>query len=164
MNYNFSPEKGIIRDKVTGDRCLIITRTQMQQIFERLVDIFQSGAQVIITEAFKAAGERYVTESSNALKSDPVMFLKVTLERFAEAGLGKTEIIHVDPKEGELTFRVYNNFFAEICSGNSTYCNCVAAFASGIYKQILNKKPYVKETKCIEEGDAYCEWYIKPTE
>jgi hypothetical protein len=62
MNYRFDAEKGIICDEVTGDRCFIITKSRLLQIIQRLKDLFQSGANVIILEAFKAAGERFVDE------------------------------------------------------------------------------------------------------
>ena len=162
MEYEFDEKNGVIYDKVTGDRCVIITKARMKDIISRLTDIFQSGAQVIVTEAFKAAGERYVDEVPEQAKANQAMFLKTAVQRFTDAGLGKIEVAQFKPETAELTFRVWNNFFAEIHNEESTYCNCVAAFASGIYKQITLKTPEIKETKCSEKGDPYCEWHIKP--
>jgi len=162
MKYHFDAEKGIIRDKVTGDRCVIITKGRMKDVIERLTDLFQSGANVIITEAFKAAGERYATDVPEEARTDQALFLKTAVERFTDAGLGKIEVVKLKMETAELTFRVWNNFFAEMHNEESTYCNCVAAFASGIYKSITGKTPEITETKCIGKGDPYCEWRIKP--
>lgn len=162
MDYQFDEENGVIYDKVTGDRCIIITKARMKDIIARLTDLFQSGAQVIVAEAFKAAGERFVTEVPEQAKADQVMFLKTAVQRFTDAGLGKIEVAQFKPETTELTFKVWNNFFAEIHNEESTYCNCVGAFAGGIYKQITLKTPEIKETKCIGRGDPYCEWRIKP--
>jgi predicted hydrocarbon binding protein len=162
MEYEFDEKNGIIHDKVTGDRCIIITKARMEDIIARLTGIFQSGAQVIVTEAFKAAGERFVDEVPEQAKADQAMFLKKAVQRFTDAGLGKIEVAQLNPETTELTFRVWNNFFAEIHNEEATYCNCVAAFAGGIYKQITQKTPEIKETKCIGKGDTYCEWRIKP--
>jgi len=162
MEYEFDEKNGVIYDKVTGDRCIIITKARMKDIIARLTDLFQSGAQVIVTEAFKAAGERFVTEVPEQAKAEQALFLKTAVQRFTDAGLGKIEVAQFKPETTELTFRVWNNFFAEIHNEESTYCNCVGAFAGGIYKQITLKTPEIKETKCIGKGDPYCEWRIKP--
>jgi predicted hydrocarbon binding protein len=162
MEYQFDEENGVIRDKVTGDRCVIITRARMEQIFSRLSDLFQSGAQVIITEACKAAGERYVAEVPAETKADPVLFLKTAVKRFTDAGLGRIEIVEFKPEEAELTFRIWNNFFAEMHNEEPTYCNCVEAFVSGMYERIIFKTPKIKKTRCIGKGDPYCEWHLAP--
>jgi hypothetical protein len=33
---------------------------------------------------------------------------------------------------------------------------------SGIYAQIMRKTPKVKKTKCVANGDPYCEWHMPP--
>jgi predicted hydrocarbon binding protein len=162
MDYNIDQENGVIRDKVTGDRCLIITKARMAQILSRLTEIFQSGAQVIIMEAFKATGERYVTEVRDEKKADSPMFLATAVQRFTDAGLGRIDIVEFKPEPPELKFRLWNNFFAEIPNGESTYCNCVEAFVTGMYKGFLGKTPKIKETKCIGKNDPYCEWHLTP--
>lgn len=164
MKYHFDPEKGVIYDEVTGDRCFIITKSRLLQIIERLTDLFQSGAQVIIAKAFKAAGERYASEVPEEGRVDQVMFLKTSVQRFTDAGLGKIEIVEFKPKTIEVTFRIWNNFFAEMHNGEATYCHGVAAFVSGMYKRIVGKTPEIIETKCSGKGDAYCEWHVKPAE
>jgi predicted hydrocarbon binding protein len=162
MEYEFDEKNGVIYDKVTGDRCIIITKARLQQILSRLSDLFQSGAQVIITEACKAAGERYVTEVPKKAKADVSLFLKTAVQRFTEAGLGKIEVVQFKPETAELTFRIWNNFFAEMSNEESTYCNCVEAFVNGIYKQIMHIAPETKKTKCVGKGDPYCEWHFAP--
>jgi predicted hydrocarbon binding protein len=163
MEYEFDEKNGVIHDKVTGDRCIILTKARMHQILLRLTDLFQSGAQVIVTEASKAAGENYATKVPKQTQADTMLFLKTAVQRFTDAGLGKLEIVQVKPETAELQFRIWNNFFAEMRNEDATtYCNVVGAFVSGMYKQITSKKPEIKETKCIGKGDAYCEWHIKP--
>lgn len=162
MKYEFDEKKGVIYDKVTGDRCIIITKSRMHQILSRLTDLFQSGAQVIIAESFKAAGERFAAEVPKETQADAALFLKTAVQRFTDAGLGKIEVVRFKPETPELTFRIWNSFFAEIRNGESTYCNVLGAFVRGMYKRITLKNPEIKENKCIGKGDAYCEWHIKP--
>jgi predicted hydrocarbon binding protein len=165
MEYEFDEEKGLIYDKVTGDRCIILTKARMHQIISRLTNLFQSGAQVIIGETCKAAGESFAEKVPKQTQADAALFLKTAVQRFTDAGLGKIEVTYLDPEKAELTLRIWNNFFAEIRNDNeTTYCNIVMAFVSGIYKRIMGKKADVTETKCIGNGDAFCEWQIKPAE
>jgi hypothetical protein len=55
MQFEFDAETGVIKDKVTGERCIIITQTRVAEVCSRLSEIFQSGAKLIIFEAGKAA-------------------------------------------------------------------------------------------------------------
>ena len=62
MKYHFDLEKGIIYDEVTGDRCFILTKARLLQIIERLKDLFQSGAQVIVIEALRQQANATLTK------------------------------------------------------------------------------------------------------
>jgi predicted hydrocarbon binding protein len=161
MNFEFNEQAGTIKDKVTGERCIIITQSRMQEIFSRLSDIFQSGAMVIISEAYKATGERFIAEVPEEIKTDNALFLATLVQRFSDAGFGKIEIAEFKPENAELTFRIRNNFFAEIQNAEGKpYCSCVEGFACGMYKQIMRKTPKIQKTKCVANGDPYCEWQI----
>ena len=158
MAFEFDRQAGLIKDKITGERCIIITQARMQEIFSRLSEIFQSGANVIIYEAGKAAGKRFIREISGVTKTDKGIILKTAVQRFTDAGLGKIEVVDFNPERAEVKFRIWNNFFAEIRCEESTYCNCIEGFVSGMYEQIMLKTPKIKETKCVGKGDPYCEW------
>ena len=158
MQFKFDGQTGTIKDKVTGERCVIITQSRMQEIFSRLSDIFQSGAQVIFFEAGKAAGERFVEDTPEVMKADKRLFLETLIQRFMDAGLGKIEIVEFNLEEGEVKFRIWNNFFAELCPEESAYCNCVEGFVSGIYRKIIGESPNIQKTKCAANKQAYCEW------
>lgn len=134
----------------------------MAQILSTFTGVFDTEAQVIITGACKLAGERYVAEVVESKKTDPAQFLNVATQRFTNGGLGKIEIVEFNPETVEVKFRIWNNFFAEISNGESTYCNCVEAFVIGMYEGFLHKTPKIKETKCIAEKDPYCEWHLTP--
>jgi predicted hydrocarbon binding protein len=162
MEYNFDEENGIILDKATGDRCIILTKARMGEILTRITDIFQSSAQVIINEICKSAGERYVDEVIVEKKSSAIEFLTLGVQRFTDAGYGRVEVVEFKPEPVEVTLRLWDNFFAEIPNGDSTFCSCVEAFLAGMYKGFLGKTPKIKETKCKGKKDPYCEWHISP--
>ena len=164
MKFEFNEQTGVIKDKVTGERCIIITQSRMQEIFSRLSAIFKSGALVILSEAYKATGERFIAEVPEEMKADNALFLETLVQRFSEAGFGKIEIAEFKPGKAELTFRIWNNFFAEIqTEEGKTYCSCVEGFACGMYKQIMRKTPTIEKTRCVAKGDPYCEWQMIST-
>jgi hypothetical protein len=112
MQFEFDGQTGVIKDKVTGERCIIVTQARIQEIFSRLSELFQSGSKGIIFEASKAVGERFVKEASEVTKGDKQLLLNTTVQRFTDAGLGKTEIVELDLEEAEVKFRIWNNFFS----------------------------------------------------
>jgi len=161
LQFEFNAEGGVIKDKVTGERCVILTQTRMQDILSRLSEIFQSGAKVIIFEASKAAGERFAKDVPETAKAYSQQLLNTTARRFTEAGLGKIEITDFNLAEGSVKFRIWNNFFAEIKNKEEeTYCTCIEGFVVGMYEQIMGKTPELKKTKCIANEDPYCEWHV----
>lgn len=157
MTFKFDSEKGVIIDEATGERCLIFPKARMEQIFSRLAELFQSGAQVIIVEACKAAGKWYVNELSEKIRADKGEFMKTAIQRFTGAGLGRIEMVEFKPDKAKFRFRIWNNFFAEMRNDDATYCNVVEAYVSGVYEQLLQKTPKITKTACIDKGDAYCE-------
>ncbi|HLC00063.1 MAG TPA: hypothetical protein VJL33_01915 [Candidatus Bathyarchaeia archaeon] len=62
-----------------------------------------------------------------------------------------------------MKFRIWNNFFAEMRNDETTYCNVVEAYVSGVYEQLLLKSPKIIKAACIDKGDAYCEWQMTPS-
>lgn len=162
MEFEFDAENGVIIDKATGERCVIFPKSRVEQIFQRLTDLFQSGAQVIITEGFKAAGKWYVNEMPEEKRRDKAQFLKTAVQRLMDAGLGKIEVAEFNPETAEVKLRIWNNFFAQMHNEGETYCNCVEAYINSVYEQLTLKTPETKKTKCIGKNDPYCEWHISP--
>ena len=161
MEFSFDEENGVIIDKATGERCLILPKARLEQIFTRLTDLFQSGAQVIITEAFKAAGKWYVNEMPKGAKTNKAEFLKAAVQRFMDGGVGRIEIVAFKPETAEVQFRIWNNLFAEMYHEDSTYCNCVEAYVSGVYEELIGVPPKTLKTKCLGKNDPYCEWRFR---
>jgi predicted hydrocarbon binding protein len=161
MDFTFDEETGVIVDKATDDRCIIFAKARLEQIFLRLNELFQSGAQVIIAESFRAAGKWFINEIPKEAKADLPKFLDKAIVRFKDGGLGRIEIVKLDLEKSEITFRIWNNLFAEMFQDDSTYCYCVEAYVSGIFEQLIGVAPEIAKTKCLGKGDMYCEWTMK---
>jgi predicted hydrocarbon binding protein len=162
MEYLLDEDNGIILDKVTRDRCIILTRARMIQILSTLTQVFGAVSTPIINASFLFAGKNYVNEVVECNKTNTNEFLSRAVQRFINAGFGKIELTEFNPESGEATFRIWNNFFAEIRNDNGTHCDCVEAFVEGMYNEFFKTKVKIKETKCIGKGDPYCEWQLQP--
>jgi predicted hydrocarbon binding protein len=162
VNYVFDEEKGIIRDKTTGERFIMVSKTRTEDIFGRLSEIFQSGIEVLLGESSRTAGKHIADLTEEETKADINRLLNDYSKKFAQVGFGKIEICKLKPEKAEIGFRVRNNFFAEIREGESTYCSYIGGLVSGIYEAVLHKTPSVKEVKCIGNGDPYCEFQLAP--
>jgi len=162
VNYEFDEENGIIRDKLTGERYILVSKTRTEDIFGRLSQIFKSGIEVLLNESSRTAGKHIADLTNEETKDNIQRLVSEYSKKFAQVGFGKIEICELKPEESAISFRVWNNFFAEVRNGESTYCSYIAGLVSGIYEAILHKAPSVKEVKCIGNGDPYCEFHLTP--
>ena len=162
VHYAFDEENGIIRDKLTGERYVLVSKTRTEDIFGRLSQIFKSGIEVLLQESSRTAGKHIADLTGEEVKADIERLLNEYSKKFAQVGFGKIEFCEFKPEEAEVRFRVWNNFFAEVRDGESTYCSYIGGLVSGIYEALLHKAPNVKELKCIGNGDPYCEFQLTP--
>ena len=160
VNYDFDEDKGIIRDKLTGERCFIVYNAAMQSIFDRLSKIFSSGIDFLLQESSRAASESLATSFGKEPKIDLKPLLSAYTQRFAQVGLGRLEVCELNWEKARAKVRVWNNIFAEMRHEESTYCSYMAGLVSGLYESFLHTAPLVKETKCIGKGDPYCEFLL----
>ena len=161
-DYDFDEDNGIIRDKLTWERCFIVSVTRAQDIFRRLAEIFKSGIDVLLLEASRSAGKHIVDVTRKDTKTDVNLVLSEYAKKFAHVGFGRIEVCELEPRKAKIRFRVWNNVFAEIRDGESTYCKYVEGLVSGVYERLLHKTPKVRELKCIGKGDSYCEFLLTP--
>ena len=161
VSYEFDEESGIIKEKSTGERYIMVSKTRAEEIFGTLSQIFKSGIEVLLRESSQSVGEHVSDLIGEDAEVEINRLLDEYAQKFAQVGFGKIEFIEKKPEEFELRFRVWNNFFAEIGDGKSTYCGYIGGLFSGICKKIHKKVPSIKEVKCIANGDLYCEFHLK---
>jgi len=159
-NYKFDEDNGIIIDELTGERVFIVSKTRIEDIFKRLSQIFKSGIEVLLLESSRTAGKHIADLTGEKAKTDIKRLLGEYINKFAQVGFGRVEVCEFEPKEARIRFRVWNNFFAEIRDGKSTYCSYIAGLVSGLYEGLLHETPSVKEVKCIGKGERYCEFLL----
>jgi predicted hydrocarbon binding protein len=159
-NFDFDEDNGIIRDKSTGERCLIVYKKGAETIFTVLSRIFSSGIDFLLLESSRATGRHIVGSVGKEEKTNIRLLVSAYTKRFAQVGFGRIEVCEFEPEKGRIGLRVWNNLFAEMRHEESTYCNYVAGLISGLYEGVLHRTPMVKEVKCIGNGDPYCEFLL----
>jgi len=160
LEFAFDEENGVISDKVMYEGCFLLPKARLEQIFKKLTEPFQPGAQVIIAEAFKVEGKWYINEIPEHAKTDLSAFLASTVPRFKESGAGRIEIVDFNPKKSELQFRIWNNIFVEMYHYDLTCCFGVEAYVGGLLEELTGIAPVIHKTKWLGKGDPYCESHL----
>ena len=160
MNFKFDEDNGIVRDELTGERCLVVYEKGLESVFKGLSEIFKGGIEVLLLESSRSAGLQLVNSMGKKAKIDIKRSLNAYTKRFAQVGFGRAEICEFERERGTMRIRVWNNIFAEMRHGKSTYCDYLAGLFSGIYEGLFQISPKVKEVKCIGHGDPYCEFLL----
>ena len=159
-NYEFDEKSGVIRDKLTGERCILVYQGGLESVFKGLSKIFKSGIEVLLLESSRESGKHMVESTRKGVQTDLKSSMDTYAKRFAQLGMGRLEISELMPGKGSVTVRVWNNIFAEMRDKESTYCSYITGLLSGIYEALLHASPKVEETKCIGHGDQYCEFHL----
>lgn len=160
VNYDFDEDNGIIRDKSTGERCFIVYKKGMESIFKALSQVFSSGIELLLWESSRAAGKNMLHSIGKESREQIKPLLNAYTKRFAQVGFGRIEVCEFEPEKARVRLRVWNNPFAEMRHEKSTYCSYVAGLVSDLYEGVFHTTPMVKETKCIGNGDPYCEFLL----
>ena len=159
-NFKFDEDNGIVRDELSGERCIVVYEKGLESVFKALSKIFKSGIEVLLLESSRSAGLELVNSLGKKARTDVKRSLNAYTKRFAQNGFGRVEICEFESQEGRMRVRVWNNIFAELHHGKLTYCDYIAGLFSGIYEGLLHISPGVKELKCVGHGDPYCEFLL----
>jgi predicted hydrocarbon binding protein len=159
LGFKSDGEAGTIIDEQTGERYIVVSKTRVQDIFERLSRIFKSGIEVLFEESSRTSA-KHIADLIGEEKVNNKLLLSTYARGFSQAGFGRIEVCEFKPEKAEMTIRVWNNFFAEIRNEKSTYCSYMAGLMSGLYEELLRVTPNVREVKCIGKGDPYCEFHL----
>jgi predicted hydrocarbon binding protein len=159
-NFEFDEDNGIIRDKSTGERCLLIYEKGLESVFKALSRIFKAGIEVLLEESSRESGKQLVDSLGKEAKTNIKSLMGGLTKRFAQVGFGRVEVSELEPERARMRVRVWNNIFAEMRYKESTYCTYVGGLLSGVYEGFLHACPKVEETKCIGRGDPYCEFLL----
>lgn len=113
-NFDFDEDNGIIRDKLTGERVLVVYQKGLESVFKGLSEIFKAGVEVLLLESSRASGRHIVDSTGKEAKTDIKSSLSLYTKRFSQVGFGRLEVSELKLEEARMTIRVWNNIFAEM--------------------------------------------------
>lgn len=145
--------------KFLGEDSVIIDLRMVGHMFNRLFEVFETGASVILYEmgyrAGKAAADAILKSGLEGLDA-----FKAIMALSIARGWCVPELIEWDEREPRLVIRLWDNFECKPIAGqrNRPNSHLVRGLIAGILEGLTGKKVKVKETKCIAKGDDYCEF------
>lgn len=147
---------------------IIISIPSFLKLERELFNIFGSGAADILKLSGEAAGgesAKRITHVEN-LEDD----VRTIFNSVSKWGFGKYELVDLDLDAGHVKFKLHNNplVIHNEKSGSGSMDQAVTnnhhfliGFYGGYFHMIFDGQVVCKETKCMNTGDAFCEFEVK---
>jgi predicted hydrocarbon binding protein len=136
----------------------IQTFVHLQKDAEKILGF--DGASVLLYEAGKKAGLRWINRFSKEWGLKDKKFIEAVQNFYAELGWGRFSV-EENNKNG-LVVRVENSFIAR-GYGNSeaAVCHFLRGYNAGLAEVLKGKGIDAEEVKCAAKGDDCCEFVMK---
>jgi predicted hydrocarbon binding protein len=148
-----------------GERCIILPTRTLTQIVRRILseDIAQSGS-AIYTAAYKSVRQEPTLLIQQIRAADPDNLLHGFCRFLKVLGLGDLEISR-DPTANEYTAILQKSPVAEAMKGFGAPVDFIhAGVMAAVLEELEGKPMECKETMCLAQGDAHCEFQITSKE
>ncbi len=165
--------KGFIADTASnpltigGDRAIIFRKPGYKGL---LADIrkFGPGIEAFLyylgVEAGLELGKKHKeTAKKLGIVNPEEIFRVISESMFNCVGFGLMETVEIRARPPYAIVRVHNCFECELGIGTGKpFSHLVRGMIAGVLTELLGVKMTATETKCIAEGDPYCEFEVKP--
>jgi predicted hydrocarbon binding protein len=140
-----------------GEPLMIFRRDAFNQMFDRLVEVFGSGASVMLMYEGVSIGESNSAELINRMGRDVVVRnMPKVIEILSASGWGKATLSMSE--EGTPIIRIDDCFECSSRLRNGPMCTFMKGVLLGSAKAILGPRTTCEETRCRFRGDGYCEF------
>jgi len=136
----------------------IETFVSLQKDAETILGL--EGASVLLYEAGKKAGLRWINRFSKEWGLKDKKFIEAVQNFYAELGWGRFSV--EEDNKNELVVRVKNSFIAR-GYGNSEVpvCHFLRGYNAGLAEVLKDKDIDAEEIRCIARGDDCCEFIMR---
>ncbi len=136
----------------------IETFVNLQKDAEKILGF--DGASVLLYEAGKKAGMRWINRFSKEWSLKDKKFIEAVQDFYAELGWGKFSV--EEDNKNELTIRVENSFIAR-GYGNSDVpvCHFLRGYNAGLAEVLKGNKIDAEEVECAAKEDYCCKFVMK---
>ena len=150
--------------KVANERVIIFRKPLYEALFSGIREEFGSAGEVFLYYMGLESGSKVFEDYRKISGSTDFGTLSSMACAFAfNMGWGVFKLQELNLKKKTLKIRIYDNF--ECASGKGTgkpYSHFLRGVAAGLYLHFFKRTGTVEETKCIAQGDSFCEFLIKP--
>jgi predicted hydrocarbon binding protein len=150
---------------VLGEESVVFRLSVLKSWFNRLWEVFGSGAAKIFYEAGVKAGKDAAKFFAEKLRLEGEMLARFMASVGSSLGWGRFTLEELDMEKNKLRVRAENLFECKLAGKpGEARGYFIRGYILGAATQIFKTENLtIEETKCIAKGDPYCEFQIKPT-
>lgn len=155
---------------IAGERAVLFTK----EMYAFLVLAIKEYAPHIMKAALFDAGYRsseiVARKARESYSEDPVDALNSLFGEFRNLGLGRPELVSIDPEEGRAVIRCHNSIEVAIAREYPLYrtprvvCDMLRGKFSAYLSVVLERPIICEELKCAAMGEEYCEFHALPSD
>lgn len=149
---------------INGTRFCLERSSTLVDLTQALINVVgKDQAAVVLYQAGKQTGEKIAGSLlKENLDSAPRSLVNMCLKDFQARGWGNIVVSEFDEGSGFIKVKYYNPLIGtaykdQDCPADSI----VAGVISGVVTSITGKPNEIVETKCVSEGNQYCEFVAK---
>ncbi len=151
---------------VGNERAIIFRKPLYEALFSGIRKEFGSAGEVFLYYMGLESGCRVFEDYKKTSGSGDLRTLIGMALAFAfNMGWGVSKLQELNLKKKTVKIRIYDNF--ECASGKGAgkpYSHFLRGIAAGLFLHCFKIAGTVEETKCIAQGDAFCEFLIRPAQ
>jgi len=168
----FAPEpSGFVYDnfffplKVGNERVIIFRKPLYEAFFSGIRKEFGSAGEVFLYYMGLESGSRLFEDYKKISGfTNPRTMVDMSFAFAFNMGWGVPKLQELNLKKKTVKMRVYDNFECTAGKGaGKPYSHFLRGVAAGLFLHCFKTAGTVEETKCIAQGDAFCEFTLRPT-
>ena len=149
---------------ILGERVAIFRYSMLKSWFNRLWEVYGSGAGAILYDVGVKIGKDSVKNLREHFKLGGEMLLNFLACLATSLGWGKFILGEFDKETCKLKVRVEDSFECRIAKeAGESRGYLIRGYIFGVATEIFQTENLtIEESKCIAKGDPYCEYHVKP--
>ncbi|MDG6909328.1 MAG: hypothetical protein JRN08_03070 [Nitrososphaerota archaeon] len=144
-----------------GEPLMLFRRDAVNRMFDRMVEVFGTGGEVMLQYEGEAIGEQNGKEIEERIGKQKVeLNLKDAVRLLTVGGWGDASL-SMSPEMNPVV-RIENCFESSSGSGVRKGCHFVTGMITGASRAIFGPRATCRETRCVLRGDEYDEFALSP--
>lgn len=150
--------------KVGNERVIIFRKPSYEALFSGIREEFGSAGEVFLYYMGLKTGSRLFEDYKKISGSaNTRTMIELASAQAFNMGWGIFKIQELNLRKKIVKLRIYDNFECTAGKGaGKPYSHFLRGVSAGLYLNLFKTAGTVEETKCIAQGDPFCEFVAKP--